>query len=83
VTAADQPGPKDEGPQEIDLIELGGDEPARVECPSCGAEISEEAQRCPHCGQYVVNTAENSSAGWWWVAPIAAAAALLIWLTSC
>jgi len=83
VTDTDPLDPKDEGPQEIDLIELGGDEPAMVPCPACRAKISEEAQRCPHCGRYVVDSAENDSAQWWWLAPIAVAAALLIWLTSC
>lgn len=29
------------------------DEAATVECPSCGEEIYEDAQRCPHCGSYV------------------------------
>ncbi len=83
MTDAESHDPKDEGPLEIDLIELGGDEPAMVQCPSCGVDISEEAQRCPHCGQYVVDSAENASAGWWLLASIVAAAALLLWLTSC
>jgi predicted nucleic acid-binding Zn ribbon protein len=23
-----------------------------VACPSCGADVYEQAERCPHCGQY-------------------------------
>ena len=29
-----------------------GDEPAEVPCPFCGEMISEEAQRCPECGDF-------------------------------
>jgi predicted amidophosphoribosyltransferase len=38
-----------------------------VPCPACGADIYEEAEQCPVCGEYVVH---NSSAlagkpGWY------------------
>jgi predicted nucleic acid-binding Zn ribbon protein len=35
-------------------------------CPYCGAEIHEDAQRCPQCGQYI--SAEDSPVArqrWW------------------
>jgi hypothetical protein len=32
-----------------------------VPCPSCGADIYEEAEQCPECGEYVVR--DNSVLG--------------------
>lgn len=32
-----------------------------IDCPSCGAEIYEEAPQCPVCGEYVV----RGSSGIW------------------
>ena len=26
-----------------------------VECPNCGAEVYEEAERCPVCGEYITH----------------------------
>ena len=39
-----------------------------VPCPSCGALISEEAPKCPHCGDWVIERSEASrrSATWFW-----------------
>lgn len=39
-----------------------------VPCPSCGADIYEDAEQCPVCGEYVVRT----STAWqgkpiWWI----------------
>jgi hypothetical protein len=41
-----------------------------VPCPNCGAEVYEDAERCPVCGEYVVH---GSSPAWqgkpgWYVA---------------
>lgn len=45
---------EDEGPDDADVAELGekGDSET-VPCPSCGAQIYEDADRCPKCGKYV------------------------------
>lgn len=32
-----------------------------VRCPSCGAEIYEDAEQCPECGDYVIH---GNSAPW-------------------
>ena len=40
-----------EDPDESDQDD--SDEPALVPCPYCRQEISEDAERCPHCGSYV------------------------------
>ncbi|HUG93037.1 MAG TPA: hypothetical protein VML55_19510 [Planctomycetaceae bacterium] len=26
-----------------------------VPCPSCGGDVYEDAEQCPHCGQYVTH----------------------------
>jgi hypothetical protein len=36
-----------------DLDELGGD---TVACPACGREVWDQADRCPHCGDYIIPT---------------------------
>ena len=61
---------KDEGPSSVDLDELGGDddESQTLPCPSCGAEIYEDADRCSVCGQYVTpGRSGRSVKSWWWV----------------
>jgi uncharacterized paraquat-inducible protein A len=42
-----------EGPDSIDLDRDELDESDVSCCPSCGAEIYEDAERCPSCHQYV------------------------------
>jgi hypothetical protein len=46
------------------------DETLTLPCPSCGADIYEDAEQCPHCGEYVEPT--STSAVWagrpgWWI----------------
>lgn len=38
-----------------------------VPCPECGAEIYEDAVRCPICGSYVTHrtTVWSGGRGWW------------------
>ena len=39
-----------------------------VPCPNCGAEIYEDAEQCPACGEYVVHgTSVWSGKPVWWV----------------
>jgi len=39
-----------------------------VPCPNCGAEIYEEAERCPECGDYVTfGTNAWSGRPLWWI----------------
>ncbi|MBU0616831.1 MAG: hypothetical protein KKI02_03865 [Planctomycetes bacterium] len=48
-------GEDPEGPQECDLEGSGdGDEYDVVPCSHCGREISELAQQCPHCGDWIM-----------------------------
>lgn len=40
-----------------------------VDCPECGAEVYEDAERCPACGSYIVLGATGSvwqgRPAWW------------------
>jgi predicted amidophosphoribosyltransferase len=45
-----------------------GDESEVVPCPACGADVYEDAERCPACGEYIV----HSTSPWrdrprWWI----------------
>ncbi|WP_437194161.1 hypothetical protein [Planctomicrobium sp. SH527] len=46
------------------------DEPGTVPCPSCGAEVYEDTDRCPLCGDYIIPGATSSGSIWsgkpWW-----------------
>lgn len=42
-------------------------DPAAVECPSCGREISEEAEWCPHCREYVALATAPARKPWWMI----------------
>jgi endogenous inhibitor of DNA gyrase (YacG/DUF329 family) len=77
---------KDEGPQEIDLAELGGeDESETVPCPACGAEIYEDAARCPSCGEYVTIRQESParSGRWKWLVALGVAVGVVLWVSHC
>ena len=37
-------------------------------CPNCGAEVYEDALRCPVCGDYITFRASVwSGRNWWWI----------------
>ena len=47
------------------------EESETVACPECGADVYEDAETCPHCGNFIV----HSSSGYlwrnrpiWWIA---------------
>lgn len=49
----------------------GDDDDAPVDlvtCPSCGREVYEDAEQCPHCGDYIVaDTSAWSGRPMWWI----------------
>ena len=64
----EQPGDElddDEGPDEYDY----DDEVSETcPCPECGAEVYEDAERCPHCGAYITfATGPWSGRPSWWI----------------
>jgi hypothetical protein len=59
-----------EFPEADDLDDDDADdgEAETVPCPQCGADIYEEAEECPVCGQYVTHSSHPwANRGWWWV----------------
>ncbi len=50
-----------EGPQERDLIDEDEDQTPTVPCPSCREPIPDFADRCPYCGDWVVQSAGQPS----------------------
>ncbi len=54
-----------------------------VPCPKCSAEIYEDAERCPVCGEYVVHGANPWSGQpvWWVVLGLAGVLALILALS--
>ncbi len=73
-----------DGPQLRDLEELDGDETPTVACPHCGGEIYDDADRCVHCGQWVVRRLSPSKFTqrglWWLLGLVGAGLGLLFWL---
>lgn len=43
-----------EAPQEADLRDPDDDETTTLPCPHCGGEVAELADRCPNCGDWIV-----------------------------
>ena len=60
-----------DAPQDIDLEE--GDKPVYEECPICRKTIPESAERCPYCGQWLLDdtVAGQRSSGWFWPVMVA------------
>ena len=54
-------------------------DPAMVSCPECGAEVSEEADRCPECGHYFTPDDANGGRTLWYRIAVAFIIALLVW----
>lgn len=54
------------------------DEPT-VPCPYCGAEIHEDAQRCPRCERYISEEDRPATLKPWWILVGVAAAMYVIY----
>ncbi len=68
-----------EGPQECDLTG-DEDETDTVSCPSCGREIAELAEQCPHCGEWVeAGAGEPKRAPWVLLTALVALAVFIVW----
>ena len=53
-------------------------------CPACGAEVYEEAERCPECDEYIVpGSGRNVFLGrplWWVILGLLGTIALIVFL---
>lgn len=45
-------------------------DPARVPCPYCKRQITEDTQRCPYCGSYVTADEAARIRPWWWIVAV-------------
>ena len=54
-------------PLRQDIDAAGEDEPAEMECPSCGSRVIEDAQQCPACGDWITPVEPRGafSKKWW------------------
>ena len=43
------------------------DDDATIPCPYCKRPIHEDAQRCPHCGQFISAEDAPASRRPWWI----------------
>lgn len=72
-----------DAPQAMDLVE-GEDETdtPTSECPHCEAEVYEDTEHCPSCGEWLTRQelADNPSPPWAMVIAVLAIVALLLWL---
>ena len=68
-----------DAPQDGDL-DAEDDETPTVACPNCGQSVAEIAERCPHCGDWIVVGAGRPRTSRWLIAAaLLAAAGLLAW----
>ena len=42
-----------------------------IQCPNCQSEVYHDAQRCPECGEYIIDSASPSKSKPLWVVVIA------------
>jgi len=69
-----------EGPDESEMDY--SDEPDLEVCPNCRRMISEEAERCPHCGEWVNPGQAPMSARAWIVIVLVIVAMIVLLLRS-
>ena len=68
----DDDWPEDDGESEV------------VACPNCGADVYEEAEQCPSCGEYIVHGSSlwDGKPLWWVLLGIAGVIAVIVVLSS-
>ena len=59
------------------------DEEPTIDCPHCGGEVHEDAQRCPHCETYLSEEDAPPAGKPWWIVLGAIACLYVVyrWLT--
>lgn len=64
-------------PDESDMDD--SDEPEFVPCPYCHKSISEDAERCHHCGSYTEETARRAIPVWVIIGIVFALIVIIAW----
>jgi RNA polymerase subunit RPABC4/transcription elongation factor Spt4 len=68
-----------EYPDERDT-EGGADSVDLAVCPYCRKMIAEQAEVCPHCGNYITREETAEAISWWmWAAVIVLVLAVVVW----
>ncbi len=69
-----------DAPQECDLDDED-DETLTVPCPTCGRPVAEIAERCPHCGDWIVSGGDTGRTWprWVIVAAVLALVSFVLW----
>jgi DNA-directed RNA polymerase subunit RPC12/RpoP len=65
----DESGSDPDAPQPADIADDDDEEALPdMACPACGARVTEDTQKCPHCGDWITPVAPGG--GWkkWWLA---------------
>ncbi len=72
-------GYDDDGDRDLPLEQdlNGSDDLAAMYCPSCGAEVTEDTQKCPRCGDWIVPTESRGLPWRRWV--FVGAVLLMLW----
>ena len=75
----EQPGDEFEESEYLDE----DDETSTLPCPECGADVYEDAVRCPACGNYITHPTSvwHGRPGWWIVLGLLGVVALILVLT--
>ncbi len=67
-----------DAPLEEDLVEPDVEDQF-LPCPSCGAMVFEDAEKCPRCGDWITPFSGGDRLHWvWLVAAVLAAAGMLV-----
>jgi hypothetical protein len=74
----------DDDPYDDDDLPADEGVPATVPCPSCGADVYEDSEQCPVCGDYIVHSASmwDGKPLWWVVLGVLGIAATIAVLTA-
>ena len=72
--------PEDDWDEGDDAWEDDESEAALVECPKCGADVYEDAVRCPICGEYITHSRSvwHGRPIWWRILGVAGILAVII-----
>jgi hypothetical protein len=63
----DEDWDEDSDPDEDDDVPDFGDDEPMIPCPHCGLDVHDEAERCPHCEQYISKEDAPPVRKPWWI----------------